>query len=472
MMGGVVSLVVAKLTLMLLSALMPPDAIATLQFTLQPGVLAFTALVAITTGILFGLFPALHSTRSDLVSAIRAGAGQISGQRGAGRFRSAMVTAQITLATALLISAGLFLKSLMNVAHVDLGVKIDDVVTFSIAPERSGYDSVRSQALFHRIEEDLSHQPGVTGVTSSLVPLIAGNNWGTDVNVQGFPTGPDIDNNSRYNEVGAGYFRTLGIPILSGREFTAGDALGGHRVAIVNQTFAKKFNISRNAVGTFISTSGPDSLNIEIVGLAQDAKYSQVKDSIPPLFFQPWAQDAGVGSMYFYVKTSRPLEALRAIPALLKDMAPTVPLEDLKTMPQQVQENVFLDRMISILSAVFATLATTLAAVGLYGVLAYTVQQRTREIGVRMALGADAGRVRGLVLRQMGGMFALGAVLGAAAAFGLGKLMQSLLFGLQGHDPLVFAEALGVLGLVALGATWVPVRRASRVNPMEALRYE
>ncbi len=472
LMGGVVSLVVAKLTLQLMSALLPPDAIATLQFTLQPSVVIFTATVAVITGILFGLFPALHSTRSDLVSAIRAGAGQISGHRGAGRFRSAMVTAQITLATALLICAGLFLKSLANVAHVDLGVKIDDVVTFALSPERSGYDSVRSQALFHRIEEDLAHQPGVSGVTSSLVPLISGSNWGTDVYVQGFPTGPDIDNNTRFNEVGAGYFRTLGIPILSGREFTAGDVAGGHQVAVVNQTFAKKFHISANPVGTFMSTRGPDSLNIEIVGLAQDAKYSDVKDSIPPLFFQPWAQDASVGSMYFYVKTSRPLEALRTIPQLIKEMAPTVPLEDLKTMPQQIKENVFLDRMISILATLFAALATTLAAVGLYGVLAYTVQQRTREIGVRMALGADAGRVRGMVLRQMGGMIALGAVLGAGAAFGLGKVMQSLLYGMEGHDPAVFAASLGVLGIVALGATWVPIMRASRVNPVEALRYE
>jgi ABC-type antimicrobial peptide transport system permease subunit len=179
-----------------------------------------------------------------------------------------------------------------------------------------------------------------------------------------------------------------------------------------------------------------------------------------------------VGSIYFYVRVADPIGALRTIPQVLRQMAPTVPIEDLKTMPQQVRENVFLDRMISILSAVFAGLATVLAAVGLYGVLAYTVQQRTREIGVRMALGADATQVGGMVVRQMGVMIVVGAVLGIAGALGLGRLLRSLLYGLEGHDPVVFAASLVLLGVVATGAAWIPVYRATRVNPVEALRYE
>ena len=472
LLGGVVSLVVAQLTLRLLAALLPPDALTTLSFSLQPAVLGFTALMAVSTGLLFGLFPALHNTRADLITAIRAGAGQLTGHRGAGRFRATLVTVQITLATALLISAGLFLKSLVNVSRVELGVQIDQVVTFEISPERSGYDSLESAALFHRIEEELGRQPGVSGVTLSLVPLLSGSNWGTSVYVQGFATGPDVDNNSRYNEVGAGYFHILGIPVLAGREFTASDVAGAPRVAIVNETFARKFGLGTNPVHAFMSTSGQDSLNVEIVGLVRDAKYSEVKDTVPPLFFQPWMQDQSVGSMYFYVRAADPIGALRTIPQVLRQLAPTVPIEDLKTMPQQIRENVFLDRMISILSAVFAGLATVLAAVGLYGVLAYTVQQRTREIGVRMALGADSSRVGGLLVRQVGVMLVIGAVLGVAGALGLGRLLRSLLFGLEGHDPLVFAASLVVLGVVALGAIWIPVYRATRVNPVEALRYE
>jgi predicted permease len=473
LMGGVASLVVAALTLRLLTALLPSDASTFLRLSLEPSVIAFTGLLAVGTGLLFGLFPALHSTRSQLVDTIRANAGQISGHRGAARFRAALVTVQITLASALLISAGLFLKSLVNVSRVDLGVHVDHVMTFSISPSRSGYDSARSGLLFRQVEEEVARLPGVTGVTSSLVPLLAGSNWGTDVYVEGFKTGPDIDDNSRFNEVGAGYFRTLGVPVLSGREFTLSDVTGTPRVAIVNQAFAKKFNLGNDAVHKFMSYRSPDSLNVEIVGLVKNAKYSDVKDSVPPLFFIPWRQDTDIGSLHFYVRTSVPPEQqLKAIPALLKRLAPTVPLDDIKTMPQQIRDNVALDRLISILSVVFASLATLLAAVGLYGVLAYTVQQRTREIGVRMALGADAWKVRKLVMRQMGTMSAIGGVIGIGAALGLGRVLQSLLYGLKGDDPIVFVLSLIVLAGVAFGASYVPVRRASLVDPVEALRYE
>jgi predicted permease len=436
-------------------------------------VLLFATALSVGTGLLFGMFPALHSTRADLVTAIRANAGQITGARGAARFRTTLVTVQIALATALLISAGLFMKSLVNVTRVDLGVKVDDIVAFGISPERSGYDSTRSQLLFERVEEALAQIPGVNGVTASLVPLLAGDNWGSDVRVQGFPSGPDVDNGSRFNEVGAGYFRTLGIRLIAGREFTPGDRIGTTRVAIVNETFAKKFNLGRDAVGKFIGTGRGDSLNIQIIGLVQNAKYSDVKDTIPPVFFTPWRQDSHVGSINFYVRTTLPLAQLvHAIPAAIKGIDPGLPVEDLKTMPQQVRENVFLDRMISILSAAFAFLATLLAGVGLYGVLAYTVAQRTREIGVRMALGADAGRIRAMVMRQVGGMMLVGGIIGIAGGLGVGRAASSLLFGLLGHDPVVFALSALVLMLVALVAGYVPAKRASQVDPIQALKYE
>jgi ABC-type antimicrobial peptide transport system permease subunit len=198
-----------------------------------------------------------------------------------------------------------------------------------------------------------------------------------------------------------------------------------------------------------------------------------VKDEIPPLFFTPWRQEARTSALTFYVRTTqRPEDVLQSVQALLRRMAPTVPVEDLKTLPQQVKENVFLDRMISTMASAFAVLATLLAAVGLYGVLAYSVTQRTREIGVRMALGADAARVRGLVMRQMAVMTLIGSVIGVAAAFGLGRAAQSQLYQLEGHDPVVFSAAVLVLALVAFGAAWLPARRASQVHPMQALRYD
>jgi predicted permease len=475
LMGGIVSLVVASWTLKAIASLLPPEATAAFQFTLQPSVLVFAAALAVATGLVFGMFPALHSTRADLISAIRAGAGQIAGGRAAARFRAALVTVQIALSMALLISAGLFLKSLGNVSRVDLGVKVEDVVTFAVSPTRAGYDTVSAKVLYGRIVEELGAIPGVTAVTSSMVPLLAGNNWGNDVRVQGFQCGPDIDCNSRYNAIGADYFAALGVSLTAGRDFTRSDQMGGTRVAIVNQAFADKFGLGADAVGKYMGRGGfdGDSLPVQIVGLVPDPKYSSVKDDVPPVFYLPWMQENRVTQMYFYVRTSLPPEQLLGtIPPVMKRVDAALPLEELKTMPQQIKENVFMDRMISILSGAFAVLATLLAGVGLYGVLAYSVAQRTRELGVRMALGADAGKVQGLVLRQVGAMTVVGAVVGVAAAVGLGRAARSLLFGLEGHDPVVFTLAVVLLAVVAMTAGFLPARRASQVDPMNALRYD
>ena len=222
-----------------------------------------------------------------------------------------------------------------------------------------------------------------------------------------------------------------------------------------------------------MSSGCNDDLDTEIIGVVQDAKYSEVKDAVPPLFFRPWRQDSDIGFIQFYVRTSMdPALLTRTIPTVIARLDPNLPVEELKLLATQVRENVFLDRMISILSASFAVLATLLAAVGLYGVLAYTVAQRTREIGVRMALGADSRRVRGMVLRQVAIMTVIGGAIGVAAAIGLGKLAGSLLYGLQGNDPIVLTLAAVLLALVAFAAGGIPATRAARVHPMQALRYE
>mgnify|MGYP002780053266 CR=1 FL=1 len=471
--GGFASLLVAVWTLKAIAGFMPPEALRTINFSLQPSMVLFSGLVALGTGLVFGLFPALHSTRDDLITVIRAGAGQIAGGAVASRFRSVLVTAQIALSMALLISAGLFLKSLVNVSRTDLGLETEQIATFRISPMRSGYDSTRAAVLFEQVEQELAAMPGVTGVSNAVVAILNGNNWGTDVRVQGFDCGPDVDCNSRYNIVGTKFLDVLGMQLLSGREFTDSDRQGAARVAMVNEAFARKFNLGKDVIGKFMSRNGNDTLNIQIVGLVKDAAYSEVKDEIPPLFFSPWRQEARTGALTFYVRTTqRPEEVLQSVQALLRRMAPTVPVEDLKTLPQQVRENVFLDRMISTMASAFAVLATLLAAVGLYGVLAYSVTQRTREIGVRMALGADAARVRALVMRQMAVMTLVGSIIGVAAAFGLGRAAQSQLYQLDGHDPLVFSAAVVVLALVAFGAAWLPARRAALVDPMQALRYD
>jgi predicted permease len=305
------------------------------------------------------------------------------------------------------------------------------------------------------------------------VPALAGSNWGSSVRVQGFKSGPDVDNDARFNEVGAGYFKTMGVPLIAGREFTRADNLKAPKVAIVNEEFAKKFNLGREAVGKLIGSGPDDKLDTEIVGLVQNAKYSEVKDKIPPLFFRPYAQDDGVGAVSVYVRTALDPDAfLATLPPVVAQIDPNLPLENLRTMPQQVRQNVFLDRFISLLSAAFACLATLLAAIGLYGVLAYTVSQRTREIGLRMALGAEPSRVRGMVLRQVAMMTLVGGVIGLGSAVWLARLAESLLFELKGHDPVVLVGATVILSIVALVAGFIPAHRASQVEPMHALRYE
>jgi predicted permease len=470
--GGVLGLGVARATLGLMSSMLPAEANATFTAHLDLTAVLFAAALTILTTLVFGLAPALYATRPDLTSAIRASTGQPSGGRSASRWRTSLATAQIALSMALLGAAGLFTKSLANISRVDLGVKVEHVVTFAISPVLNGYKAAQSAQLIQRLSNELQQVPGVTGVTTSLVPLLAGDNWGNDVDVEGYATGPDIDNNSRFNEVGPLYFSTLGVPLMAGREFTAADGLAAPQVAIVNQAFAKKFNLGANPVGKRMD-QGNKKFDILIVGLARDAKYSEVKAEIPALFFLPLTQDSSIGSTNFYVRTSLdPKLLIPAIPRVVARLDANLPVETLRTMPQQIRENVFMDRFISLFSAAFAALATLLAAIGLYGVLAYTVAQRTREIGVRMALGAAPSHVLLMILRQVGMMTLVGGVVGIAAAVGAGRLAQSLLYRMQGSDPGVLALAAATLSVVAVGAGMVPAYRASRVEPTRALRYE
>ncbi len=472
LLGGVVSILVAQGTLVAIISMMPAQAAEALHFQLHWSTVWFAAGLAVGTGILFGLVPALQSTRPDLVTALRNNSGKLSGTRGAARFRTSLVTAQIALSMALLIAAGLFIKSLRNVSRVNLGIAIDNLATFGVSPRMNGYTNARAAVFFGRLDQQLGGMPGVSGVTEALVPLVSGSNWGNSVNVEGFKRGPDVDANSRFNEVGANYFHVVGMQILDGRDITAADIAGAPKVAVVNEAFARKFRLGRDAVGKHMSM-GSDTLNIQIVGLVKDAAYSDVKDPVPPVFFVPWRQDSTTGSLTYYVRSPRdPRQILRAIPGVVRKLDPSLPVEELRTLKQQVHDNVFLDYMITTLSAAFAMLATLLAAVGLYGVLAYSVSQRTREIGVRMALGADGGRVQRMVLRQVGTMTLIGAVIGVAGAIALGRAAQSMLYEIKGWDPAVMVLAAVTLSIVALGAGYIPARRASRTDPMHALRYE
>jgi predicted permease len=475
--GGIAGLVVAQWTLMLVISLLPPELQHTITFSMSGTVILVGIGLTFATGLLFGLFPALHSTRPDLVSTLNNQAGQPSGAKGAARARLALATSQMALAMMLLASSGFFVKSLVNVSRIDLGIKTDHVATFGVSPDLNGYSSDRSRIFFQRLEDELRAAPGITAVTLSTVAILTGHNTSRGIAVQGFQAGPDTDSGSRYNRVGSGYFSALGIPLVAGREFTDADTLSSAKVALVNQTFARKFALGNDAVGKLMGWAPGEGyrskLDTTIVGVVEDAKYSDVKQQVPPQFFVPYRQSSELGTMHVYVRTSGDVaQAASTITAVVKRLDPNLPIEEFETLPDQVRNNTYLDRMITTLSAAFALLATLLAAIGLYGVLAYTVAQRTREIGLRMALGAAPDRVRGMVLGQVAIMTLIGALVGLGGALAVGKAAQSMLFQMTGTDPAVLALSAVALALVALGAGFIPAHRASRVDPMRALKYE
>jgi predicted permease len=335
--------------------------------------------------------------------------------------------------------------------------------------------------LFERIENAAGALPGVTGVTAAWVPLLAGQNWGSSVKVQGFEPAPDADVNSKLNFIGPDYFRTLGIPLLAGREFTRADSAKAQKVAVVNQQFLRKFHLGSDVIGKHVAVSidggfrpgSPVELDTEIIGLAEDSKYSHVRGDIPPVLYRPYRQARELAEISFYIRTSLdPEQMLESLPATIAKIDAGLPVEDVRTLPEQLLEDVTAEHAVSILSALFAVLATVLAAVGLYGVLAYAIVERTKEIGVRIALGAAPAKIHALIFRNVGWMMLIGGTVGLAAAAGVGWLAESLLFNLNGHDPVVLALSVLILLVVVTGAGFIPARRASRIDPLKALRYE
>ena len=384
------------------------------------------------------------------------------------RVRKVLVGAQVTVSLALLIPTGLFLKSLVNLLHVDLGMKTENLIGFSVSPSLNGYKNEQTRALLERLETDLAAIPGARGVAGSMVPLIAGSNWGNNVNIEGRPARDE--DHSMFNEIGSGFFGKLGIPLIAGREFTESDNLAGPKVAVVNQQFVKKILEGRNPIGVKFGSGKPD---MEIVGVVRNSHYSGVKQEPPALYYTPWRQDKEINSLAFYVRSALPAAQMipqirRVVAAIDRDLPP----EDLRTLDDQILNNIQNDRIVLELAATFAVLATVLAMLGLYGVMAHSVTRRTREIGIRIALGAAPGRIRGMVMREMLWILAAGIAIGVPAALALAKVTESQLFGVKSQDLVVVVAAVLALSLTAALAGFLPARKASRVNPMTALRYE
>lgn len=472
--GGLVSLPVAAATVKAFAAMLPAQEAGSIAFGIDPPAYALTALLIAATLSLSALYPAFRASRANPAALVNAHGQKATGGRASSRFRSGLAMGQIALSMALLVLCGLFVRSLYNLTQLDLGMEIDSIVSFSVSPRLNGYDDQRATSIIDRIEEELGREPGITSAASSMVPLLTGSNWRRNVAVEGVESGPGIDTESRFNRVSPAFFRTLSMNLLAGREFTAVDDAGAPPVAIVNEAFLRKFDLGIDIIGQRLGMNPmspePDT---EIVGIVADAKYSEVRDPVPPQVFLPRSQMTGYGTMTYYAGGDIGADLImRQIRAVVSRVDPTLPVTELTTVRQLANDNVFLDRSVTLLTAGFALIATLLAGTGLYGTLAYNVARRTRELGIRMALGATPVELRFRVLSQVGRVALFGGIVGLVLAIMIGYRAETLLFGLTAFDPLVCAVAVILIAVVALAAGALPARRAAGTAPIEALRYE
>jgi predicted permease len=468
--GAMVSLPVAFGVLRVVAAVRPPGLmVANVDLDWRAVAAAFA--IAAFAAVAFALAPIVKLAGSDPVRALHSAGERGLGSKHLGRFRFALATTQLALSMALLVLAALFAQSLANVARVDLGLRTESVATFFVSPSLSGYSTERGAQVLETIEREIAAHPGVIDVSTSL-PLLSGNQWGASVVIEGVEAERASDAQVNVNEIGTRFLATLGIPLLRGREFTEADVLGAPSVAIVNESFVRRFGLGADAIGKRLSLDPREPLPIEIVGVAADSAYHDVKASFAPQVILPRRQSRSFGlGATFYIRTALSPEALVAeLPRLVARVDSALPVTDARTLDSQVRRNVQTDWLLVTVAGVLAIVATLLATLGLYGVLSYMVAQRSREIGLRMALGAEPIAVRRLVMKQVGWMVVSGVPVGVVAALLVGNVASSVLYGLAPTDARAIISAGIVLTAAVLAASYWPARRASRVDPVTALR--
>lgn len=437
--------------------------------------LGFALAATLLSGLLFGLLPAWRVARSTITQNLKDQGTSASASLAHVRFRKFLVAGQVALTLLLLAGACLFTRTLWNLRSQSLGLTTGNLITFSIQPQLNGYKEERSTALIDQIRQRLAALPGVRSIGSSEIAVLTGTDIGTNITIEGRPSVDKDDNHVNFDAVSANYFATLQIPLLSGREFKESDSAASPKVGIISEAMAKKFFPGRNPIGVRFALGGGLTVkpNIEIVGVVKDVQTEHVRAARRPFFYLPYSQADGLFAMTFYVRTQQdPLLAAQDLRAAVKEQDANLPVYDLKTVSRVVDEDLFAERIIATLSASFGGLAAILAALGIYGVLAYLVVQRTREIGIRLALGAHTLNIRGLVFKEVFWMVLAGVAVGLPLAFALARLSQSLLFGVRAGDFGIYAISIAVIVAVAALACYVPSRRATRIEPIVALRYE
>jgi predicted permease len=441
-------------------------------------VFSFTAGVTLATGVLFGIAPAWNATRAEIGTAIKDG-GKASTKKRKGWSGRTLVAFQVALSTMLVFGASLFVRTLINLDAVDVGFRADNLVLFDLNPPNKQYPAPKDIALHARVEQALRDVPGVEGVTLTDIPLLANSVSESDFSVEGAPKTNEPHgegSGAMQSTVGQDYLSVMGIPIVAGRNFRAQDVEAPQRFSIVNQALARKYFPKQNPIGRRFTMDDSNTKNrswLEIVGVAADTRYANLQQETPPLHFDLYRQSKDIGGATYVVRTRlKPDAIVPSLRAVVQDIDRDLPLLDVRTQRQQINGTISQERVFASLTATFGILALALACVGIYGIMAYAVSQRTNEIGIRLALGAERGQVQGMVLKEAGRLAAVGVVVGIAVALGLGQLVKSMLYGLRPSDPASLVGAAVVLLGVALLAGWVPAMRASRVEPMEALRHE
>lgn len=471
--GGALGVAVANWAGDLLLSALPFDGAAQ-AFSAAPDmrVLLFTTVVSVVTGVLFGLLPAWQTARPRLAPALKEDGGAVLG-RGHVRLRKGLVVAQVALSLLLLVGAGLFTRSLWNLRTLNPGFEVDQLLTFSVDPSLSGYSREQSLALLPRIQDGLAAVPGVRSVSLSALPPLSDMTWMSTVLVDGYQAKEGENINPHVNSVGPGFFETMGIRLLAGRTFVPADGRTAPKVAVISEKMARYFFGDANPVGRRFGFGGGSPTDIEIVGVVGDTMHDSLRAEIARMVYLPYLQDAEVGQVTFYARTaSTDAVTGESIRRVVQGLDAAIPVFDVRTMETIASRSLFVERMMAALSACFGGLATLLAAIGLYGVMSYTVVRRTREIGLRMALGAEPRGVVWLVMREVVALAAIGIGVGLPLALGLGRLVRSQFYGLTPTDPATLVMATATLALVSLLAGYVPAAQATRVDPIRALRSE
>ena len=471
--GGALGLAIAFALTRWLLALVPQEG-EPLLISAHPDVriLLFALGITFATGIIFGLLPALRASRPDPWSTLKDTMGSIAGAGGSLFLRKGLVTAQVALSFLLLFGAGLFVRSLQNLKGTETGMAVDNLLMFQMSPALSGYDGQRGTIFYRQLLERLRATPGFTSVAMGSLALLAGDEWDSSMGVEGHEAKDGEDMQAFMNTVSPGYFATLKIPILEGRDFRDSDAKETPDVAIVNRKFAEHFFPGASAIGKHLSQgAGPRAkLTIQIVGVVGDTLYEGPREGVHRQVYLPnW----GANTSVFYVRAqAASASAFNLIRNDVRDLDPGIPVYDTKTLEAQLDETLLTDRLVAMLSAGFGALATLLAAIGLYGVMAFVVARRRKELGIRLALGAQPGFVIWLVMREVLLLLAIGLAIGIPAAMSLGHYVSAQLYGIEGADPTIAAWTMVFLAVISAAAGLIPAHRASRIDPILALRTE